>query len=227
MSPTLHQAEPPRRAAEDSGDYKTCDVGFSDGTATRLPRRESRIPRTSRAFSEGRRKRIEAFETREQQNGIGDAEHRDHHVHDATHRATAPPKHRIVQAHREHDHPRDDSEAEHGDAEEDPAEGGHSERDDEEDQEFIVAREAVNDPDREHRLVFPVFREMPMEPRVKMSVLHETMPMLVHVEQVELPEQPDDSDKEQHDRDEEIEMSEEVGEDGLAQRVQEDGDDLG
>src|SRR5256885_7280187 len=151
------------------------------------------------AWSNGRRERIEPLEAREQEDPVADADQGDRGIHDATHRATAPPQHRIVQAHCEHDHPRDDPEAEHGDTEEDPAEGGHSEGDDEEDEEFIVAREAVDDPDREHRLVFPVFREMAMEPRVKMSVLHETMPMLVHVEQVELPEQPDHSDEEQHD----------------------------
>src|SRR5439155_10974206 len=121
-------------------------------------------------------------------------------VYHAAHRPTTPTQNRIVEAHREDDHPHDDAQAEDGDPEQDPTERRNSQGDDEQHQQLVVARESVDDPDRKHRLVLPVFREMPMEPRVEMPMLHEAMPMLVDMENVEFPEEADHPDQEQHDR---------------------------
>src|SRR5712664_321526 len=91
-------------------------------------------------LADGGREGIESLEPGEQQSRIRDAEDRDRRVHDVAYGTLAPPQHRIVQADREEDHPRDDAEAEDRDAEEDATEGRHAQRDDEEDEELIVAR---------------------------------------------------------------------------------------
>ena len=177
------------------------------------------------ARSNGRRERIETFEAGEQEDPVGDADHGDRRVDDVAYRPVSPPQHGIVQTDREDDHPHDDAQAEHCDADEDPTQGRHAERDDEEVQELVIARKTVDDPDREHRLVFSVGREMAVEPRVKVPVLHHAVPMFVHMENVELPQKSDHTDHQEHDRDEKIEMGRDAGEDRRSQRVEEERDD--
>src|SRR2546427_549908 len=213
MSPTLHQAEPPRRADEDQSHNKECDRE-NDTTGIRTS-----------AWSNGRRKRIETLEAREQEDPVADANQGDRSIHDAAHGPVSPPQYRIVQAHREDNHPRDDTETEHCDADEDPTQGRYPECDDQEVQEFVIAGKTVDDSDREHGLVFPVLRQMAMEPGVEVPMLHQAVPMLVHMEHIELPQESNHPDYQEHDRDEKVEMRRDAEENRRPQRIEEERDD--
>ena len=177
------------------------------------------------ARSNGRRERIETFEAGEQEDPVGDADHGDRRVDDVAYRPVSPPQHGIVQTDREDDHPHDDTQAEHCDADEDPTQGRHAERDDEEVQELVIARKTVDDPDREHRLVFPVRRQMAVEPGVEVPMLHQAVPMFVDMEHVEFPQESNHPDHEKHDCDEKIEMGRDAREERRPQCVEDDRDD--
>src|SRR5437867_10099591 len=163
-----------------------------------------RVPTTALAAS---RERIEAREPEEDQDPVRDAQRSRDEGDDAPDTLRVPPLERIRQGESEGDHAHNDADAEDRDAANESRERGHAEPEDEEVHEFVVAREAVEDPDAEHGAMFAV--PAGMDVGVLVLDRHGSVAVAVDVPELrkdpELPREAERADRDQHDAHEVLE----------------------
>src|SRR6267143_2170457 len=135
------------------------------------------------AESAAEREEVDPLEARQEVDPVGDAEERGGDVHDPPDLRGPPSEDRVAEAESEQDHPRHDPEAEHPVSDEEPLDrqARHHEGSDQQDEDLVVAREPVDDPDPEHGSVLPVPPEVP----VRVVVFLHSMRVGVVVEEAE------------------------------------------
>ena len=171
---------------------------------------------------------VDPAESEQDEGAVEDAQRPRGQGHRAPNALSAPPPEGEREGEAEGDHPDDDARAEHRHAQDQTREGRDAERGDEQDQEFVVAREAVHDPDAEHRPVVPepphvdvnvlVLRRLLVAVAVRVAELREDL---------ELPREADDPQDDEHDADGDLERLEHVAQERFPAEEEDHGDHRG